>query len=126
MATGAKAKTLGKIKDIRIIIQDVVIPTTLHVIEQYANKLAEVPISNSGTKNLKLNEDDETYSDRGDTFDEFKEKDEKDKEKQKKPCLPKALKTQAIQMPLLIVSIQVMPSRLNKNIIELPMKKTNL
>ncbi|CAG8586139.1 1639_t:CDS:2, partial [Ambispora leptoticha] len=64
MATGARAKTLGKVKDVKIILNDM-----------YAGKSTEVPISNTGFEGLDPPNED-SHSDGTDTFDEFDYEDE--------------------------------------------------
>ncbi|CAG8827070.1 4206_t:CDS:1, partial [Cetraspora pellucida] len=101
MATSARAKTLGRVKDVEITIQDVRVPIFLQIIEfpeetllletdwfQKANaqlyfdsqklrisndeKAVEIPISNTGIETLTPSYGKQEYdSDGGDTFDEF-------------------------------------------------------
>ncbi|CAG8840976.1 9880_t:CDS:2 [Gigaspora margarita] len=84
MATRSKAKTLDKIRDVKIIIKDIIIPATFHIIESTEKMIlvgtdwlqrmntSEVLISNTGTGNINPYKDEEKYdSEGGNTFNEF-------------------------------------------------------
>ncbi|CAG8838471.1 1579_t:CDS:2, partial [Gigaspora margarita] len=75
MVISTKARTLKKIKDIRIIMQDIIVPTTLHLIE-FSNNILLLG-TDSGTKDLKSYKEKDVYSNSGDTFDKFDYEKEK-------------------------------------------------
>ncbi|CAG8522358.1 5962_t:CDS:2, partial [Scutellospora calospora] len=105
-ATGAKTRALGKIKDLRITIQNTIIPSTVQVIEssdetlllgtdwfqkvkarihfdeqklilKYQGRTIEVPISYTGNEALNQHNKENNWDvESGDTFDEFTYEDE--------------------------------------------------
>ncbi|CAG8790240.1 16125_t:CDS:2 [Gigaspora margarita] len=69
MATRAKVRTLEKIMNVQIIIKDIVIPTTLNVIELLDDiLLLETNCRSEGITSYK---DGNGYSEGEDTFDEL-------------------------------------------------------
>ncbi|CAG8486230.1 610_t:CDS:2, partial [Scutellospora calospora] len=108
----AKAKILEKVKNTKIVIQGITIPTTLQKLYlKYLDKSAEVPISNTGTKILIPNNEDEFDSKSRDTFDEFDYEEEEEPSELEGLFIKTWLITYEENSALYLTNIEEVPSK---------------